>query len=371
MAPGVRRDRTEPLSVRVERNRWKFVGFLVAFMVSVVAFFTVLAVLTIWLAALTLVFGTRSYELATHEFFGNVGEYALRVAAVVGILTIGWMVWELSRAEHILVKRLAARVAPPDTLRPTKRVLHDMMLAAGLKRQPRLYILDYPSKVNAFVIGRSLDKAVFGVTRGFAERLTPDEQRAVFSNLMARARALDTLWATAVSVLMGPVWRFREYGITRGNDAIDADSARRLQAVVSETNHFWLLPWFLLYFAAIFVTEALSYGHQKTAWLTGEVADAEGMLLLKDPRSALRALERVLAYDNHVPTAGDAYSQIFYCWAGFGFAPEDDPEMARVQRLREVLGVEGRFVPPAPNAPGWPVAPPAPRLSVAEGGETL
>jgi hypothetical protein len=39
-----------------------------------------------------------------------------------------------------------------------------------------------------------------------------------------------------------------------------------------------------------------------------------------------------------VPAAGDAYSMLFYCWAGFGYAPEDDPEMERIPRLREVLG---------------------------------
>ncbi len=88
-----------------------------------------------------------------------------------------------------------------------------------------------------------------------------------------------------------------------------------------------------------------------------EKADAEGMLLLKDPRSMLHAIENVLERDNHVPTAGDAYSQLFFCWAGFGFAPEQDPEMRRVARLRETLGAEGAPYIPRPNVPGWPTAP--------------
>jgi len=76
----------------------------------------------------------------------------------------------------------------------------------------------------------------------------------------------------------------------------------------------------------------------------------------------LSALERVLDSDNFVPQAGDAYSQLFYCWAGFGFAPEDDPEFCRVSRLCEVLGAEGLAQRPAPNLTGWAVAPPAPRI---------
>jgi hypothetical protein len=65
------------------------------------------------------------------------------------------------------------------------------------------------------------------------------------------------------------------------------------------------------------------------------------MLLLKDPREMLRTLETVLRADNTVPSAGEAHSALFYCWAGFGYAPEDDPEFERLSRLREVLGVEG------------------------------
>ncbi len=122
---------------------------------------------------------------------------------------------------------------------------------------------------------------------------------------------------------------------------------------------------------AVLLTELLMWFHKEASWTAAEKADAEGMLLLKDPRSMLRALQRVLECDNHVPSAGETHSSLFYCWAGFGFAPEDDPEMRRVARLREVLGVEGQTYVPAPNVPSWPVAPPPPRLeSPAEGGRT-
>jgi len=72
-----------------------------------------------------------------------------------------------------------------------------------------------------------------------------------------------------------------------------------------------------------------------------EKADAEAMLLLKDPAEMLAGLSRVLEVNNTVPGAMEAYSMLFFCWAGFGYAPEDDPEMVRVGRLREVLGAEG------------------------------
>jgi hypothetical protein len=55
----------------------------------------------------------------------------------------------------------------------------------------------------------------------------------------------------------------------------------------------------------------------------------------------LDALNHVLEADNTVSDAGEEYSMLFYCWAGFGYAPEGDPEMARSERLRQTLGVQG------------------------------
>jgi hypothetical protein len=107
---------------------------------------------------------------------------------------------------------------------------------------------------------------------------------------------------------------------------------------------FWVVG-----FVAVILSEILMAGHQRSALLAAEKADAEGMMFLKDPRLMLRALEAVLERNNTVPSAGEAYSALFFCWAGFGYAPESDPEMERIDRLREVLGAEGSA--PEPAAP--------------------
>ncbi len=128
----------------------------------------------------------------------------------------------------------------------------------------------------------------------------------------------------------------------------------------------FLLGSFLAYGLAVIVTELLAWYHREAAWTAAEKNDAEGMLLLRDPRSMLRAIEEVLERNNHVPTAGDAYSQLFFCWAGYGFAPEDDPEMRIRDSLREALGAEGAAYVPVPNVAGWPSAPRAPRMELLE-----
>ena len=356
VAPGVRVERIEPLQRRVERNRWKFLAFMVVFStVTALALFLVLGGVT--LVALLLAYGALDGAATP------VRVPLLAAAGVALCVAWGWTLARLSRSEAWLVSRVDARVVASGHLLPTRSALRDMTIAAGLPKTPPLFLID-TSGVNAFVVGRSADRARIGVTRGFVERIDLDEQRAVFANLIARVLTLDTLWATAVSALMGPIWAMRDYDLRyEPSDPLADDRLAGGRRKPIEDDR---AAMFVLYGLAVIITEFLSWYHQEAAWSASEKADAEGMLLLKDPHAMLNAIENVLERNNHVPTAGDAYSQLFFCWAGFGFAPEQDPEMRRVARLRETLGAEGAAYVPRPNVPGWPTAPRAPRLDLAE-----
>ncbi|MDP3630455.1 MAG: hypothetical protein Q8S43_05805 [Actinomycetota bacterium] len=347
LPPGVRGDRIEPLWNRVDRNRIKVVAFSLAFS-AVVAFFIAVAI-----AFAMLLIGLLLPLVDVGAWILTTGLLVSFSLAFLG--TLAWVAWRLSRSERFLLKRIGARITAQGEIAPVKRVLKDMSIAVGLEHSPPLYIIEV-EKINAFVVGRSYASAAIGVTNGFVEKLTPDEQRAVFANLMARIRSLDTLYATAASALMGPIWALRDYDLR----AIDRERLDRDKRKATSRDDAAL--FYLLYGIVVVVTEVLSWWHLESAWMASEKADAEGMLLLKDPLSMLTALERVLYADNFVPSAGDAYSQLFYCWAGFGFAPEDDPEFRRVSRLREVLGAEGLAQRPSPNLAGWASAPPPPRF---------
>ena len=357
VAPGVRVERIEPLQRRVERNRWRFAVFMVVF-TTAVALTLFAAILLVMVVVGAVVVRATSGPRPTAP--GDAVFFALAVSFVIAW---AWSLHRLFHSEVRLVQRLDARIAKAGTLPATRSVLRDMTLAAGLPVTPQLYIID-TDRVNAFVLGRTPQRVRVGVTRGMLERTGPDEQRAVFANLLARVLSRDTLWATAVSALMGPIWAMRDYDLAY--DPADPLDDERLGGSSRRAPEDSRAGAFLLYGLAVIVTEVLSWYHRKAAWAAAEKADAEGMLLLKDPRAMLRALETVLERNNHVPSAGDAYSQLFFCWAGYGFAPEDDPEMRRVARLRETLGAEGAAYIPRPNVPGWPTAPRAPRLDLAE-----
>ena len=359
LPPGVRAERVEALWERIDGNRVRFVAFTGLF-VGIVSLLISLVVSLGALILLVVVIAETDPGLLVSLPAVAGASFGLSVLA-----TTGWVVYRLSRSERWLVKRIGARITAKGEFAAVKSVYKDITIAAGFKHSPPLYFID-TTRVNAFALGRSHERAVLGITRGFVERLTPDQQRAVFANLVARVVTLDTAWATAVSALMGPIWAMREQDLKRDDSHLlkkaDDYIMTPMPAAKKRSGGDAAVAGIAVYGAAVAVTEILSWWHQKGAWMAAEKADAEGMLLLKDPRSMLSALEYVLDCNNHVPTAGDAYSQLFYCWAGFGFAPEDDPEFQRVAHLREVLGAEGLAQRPAPNLPGWACPPPPPRM---------
>jgi hypothetical protein len=162
--------------------------------------------------------------------------------------------------------------------------------------------------VNAFAIGLKESSAVVGVTQGFAERLTVDDQRAAFANLMARLRSGDTVWATAVSAVMGPIWAARTLQL-RGQEKREEEPTPVFWSGSTsytgvEGRDAGIVGGFILGFFAVVLTEVMMAGHERAAMAAAEKADAEGMLLLKDPAMMLTGLQRTLEANNTVPGAG-------------------------------------------------------------------
>ena len=320
----VRTERIEPLWDRVDRNRIELAAFIVLLLAASAAFAAIL--LGVVLIAVTL-----------------VTEEPGRWAIVFDNIGVTFALWSGTVA-----------------------------LGVGVYVAPALWVLE-TSNVNAFVFAKGQRRPVVGVTRGLAERLTPNEQRAVFANLMARLRAGDTIWATGVTAIMAPLWTIREYGLTAREDP--SGEPTRLVRIyteegVKEVNPAmdarmllfvaWLFPVIVFF---IVVSEYIAFGHRRSQLRHAEVADAEGMLLLKDPRSMLAALEKCVRFNNYVPTAGPGFTQLFYCWTGAGSTGDEyDPEYRRVTRLREVLGAEGLAEPRIVHNEPVLAPPAAPRL---------
>lgn len=333
-----RKSHIEPLWDRIDANRLKVGAFLVVFVASAgaaAAIFTGVAGVFV---------GVALIRTGTLEFLGAV-PWMMLGSAVLGIaLALVHAARMLSDSEHMLPGRFGAVRSETGTFLATKSALHDMAIASGYAHSPELWMIEDCDRINAFAVGIKEGHAIVGVTRGFAERLSSDDQRAAFANLMARLCSGDILWATVVSAVMGPIWANRnaQFRSQEAPESVDGEIVPVAAAMHSREAAGAAVAWVVLGFLAVVLTELMMAGHERAALAAAEKADAEGMLLLKGPEAMLAGLARILEANNTVPGAGEEYSMLFYCWAGFGYAPEDDPEMERLGRLREVLGAAGR-----------------------------
>jgi len=335
-----RTGRMEPLWDRIDANRVRLTAFVVAFVVVSVMAFDILVAMP-----LTLMFVLRVYStLPISEMKAAFWSIIIPVSIAYGTVASGWAIFTLMRSEKWLITRLGAVLIPKGSELETKMALKDMALAAGLGVAPALYLLDTRS-TNAFIFAARRRRAVVGVTRGFLTKLSVDERRAVFANLIARLTSGDTITSTGVTALMWPIHAWRVSRRQEDNDALDeamsSMGAASAGMVATGGMSGGVLPLIIFGGGFAILSELVAAMHRRSQLSTAEKADAEGMLLLKDPRSMLDALSHCVELDNLVPSAGEAFSDLFYCWTGVSTNDEADPEWQRVARLREVLGVEG------------------------------
>ena len=358
--------RLEPLRLRVERNRVKFAVFLAAFVGG-----SALILTTAFIAVPGSLIGLVVDAPGYYPSLGIV------VAVVFGLLLVAGGIAaaaQVLNAEHWVRSRFSGSDLDPKDQPALARAVEEMAIAAGHPRPPRLLLLDVAS-VNACAIGASRKQPVIGVTRGFLETFTPAEQEAVIAMLMARITRGDILVGTALAALMGPLKYLRMLrkapkeaasGCDSGcaaqgclaadgcsdvgdgcSDIGDGDGCGGLIVAVLFIALVAALTWLAIVAATWLVTvwgRALQRtGHEK--------ADAEGMLLLREPQPMLSALRKAIASSNEIADGDPSYDGIFYAPTS-GTPAIEKVERRRYDRLREVLGIEGLAAEPLPDDGG-------------------
>lgn len=314
-----------PLPERIRRNRRRLRAFVAVYLPLGSLALALAAVFGATLVLLVLAFFSRDYDLST---FGPVLLWIWRnplslVAGVwlgfVGVLLLTSLV-ALFRGESRLLGRLGAIPAPTGQYAEAKSALRDVVLASGLPA-PRLAIIP-DAALNAFVIGRNQRRVWIGVTTGLLGQLSRGELRCVFAHLISRVRDGSARTSTVFAELLD--------GVSRAGAPL-----------------FGLLaPVYLIVGPCLLLASGVVLaGYRQQQMLNAESGDAEALLLTRDPEAVLRALQKVLPADNrpgtvHEPRFRDeVYGGLFFAWPAYSFA--DDPELARLERMRDALGPAG------------------------------
>ncbi|MDO8914932.1 MAG: M48 family metalloprotease [Coriobacteriia bacterium] len=368
-ASAARRVRLEPLWVRVDRNRAKLATFVVAFIGGSATLLTAaLVALPGWLLG----WGADQIDLVSWSDWFNAypwvvaGAFSLVLASGVLIAAV-----QLANAHDWVRNRFAGRPFGPDDDRRFVSAVEDMSIAAGLAAPPELMVLA-SGAVNAMAVGTTRSRPLIGVTEGFLAQLTEEEQRAVVATLIARICAGDILFGTALAALMGPIRAIRESrkgakavaagtggcladGCTSGcgdvGGCLDVGDGCSGCADLGDDGLAGcaggiVIVVFVAAVAALTYAAVVAAAWIVTLWgralhrTSYEKADAEGMLLLKDPAPMLSALDKIVRATTGVGDGDPSYDGIFYAPTSGTTRVEPD-ERRRFERLREVLGTEG------------------------------
>lgn len=325
----------EPLWERIDRNKRRYWLLVAVYIVATAGS----AVFVMWLVVIFV-----PGVMWTGPSLSLVALVTLLVVALYTLYMIG-------NSEKVVLRRIGAEIVPAGQYLETRKALHDMSLAAGLKGSPPLYLIDSAS-VNAMVVGRSSESGAIAVTRGLTAQLDLAEERAIYGHLLSRLTARDLAWATVSTVLMHPLWVWKKayYDVVPFEEVPTRTLAEpRAQTLPMggrdmQGDSCLLFP---PYVVAVVVAQYLMLGQRRSQRYSAEFADAAGLLLLKDPDAALSALEKVVRAENYVKGCGGQYAQFFYAWTGdLSTNDEGDPEYERLVRLRQTLGA---IAEPAPG----------------------
>lgn len=353
--------RSQPLWQRVDENRVKLVTFITLFLVGSALLLDV-AMIVVPGSLLSLVFASDTAVWFRDLAFWAAGVFFLLLLVGAFICAV-----QLANSEDWVRNRLKGRLAEKTEYPQVVSAMNDMAIAAGVAASPSLVVIDSPA-VNAYALG-SAAKPTIGVTKGFVDQLSADEQRAVIAALMARIVAGDIMFGTALAALMGPLKAIRESrasaaGVAQGcadtgcSDPGCTDSCSGCGDIgdIGDVDSGCLglvgLALFLIAVTAVTYVAVVSAAWIVTLWgralhrTAYEKADAEGMLLLKDPSAMLSALRRTVESSNEFGVDDASYDGILYA-SSSGRMGVDARERRRFERLRQVLGTDGLATPPA------------------------
>jgi heat shock protein HtpX len=202
----------------------------------------------------------------------SIGVVALAAAAIYGIFS-------LVQSRRLIARLTHANEVPPEQMRPLRRLVENVSIAAGLPVTPDVRIVDDPAP-NAYAAGLRPEKSYVGVTTGLLATMPQRELEAVLAHEVSHIRNRDTYLMTVATVFAGVIALIADIGfrsIAYGGRSRKGGALVLILAIVG----FILAPY-----AALLLRMSLSRRREY-------LADAGAAEILNDPEAMALALRRL------------------------------------------------------------------------------
>jgi len=210
---------------------------------------------------------------------GAVLDLRLGIVALLGAAIYG--IFALISSRRMIAGMTGAQEVGPDELRPLRRLVENVSIAAGLPVTPDVRLVDDPAP-NAFAAGLRPQKSYVGVTTGLLRTMPKRELEAVLAHEISHIRHRDTYLMTMATIFAGVIALIADIGfrmlIYGGGRSRRGGGA--LVAVIA------IVGLILAPYAALLLRMSLSRRREF-------LADAGSAELLNDPEAMALALRRL------------------------------------------------------------------------------
>jgi heat shock protein HtpX len=225
-------------------------------------------------------------------------DLSLGIAALAGAAIYG--VFSLYRSRSSVARLTGAHEVGADDLKPLKRLVENVSIAAGLPVTPEVRIVDDPAP-NAFAAGLRQETSYLGVTTGLLRTMPKRELEAVIGHEISHVRNRDTYLMTMAFVFAGVIALLADLGfrmLVFGGGRSRRGGGGILVVLVA------IVGFILAPYAALLLRLSLSRRREY-------LADAGSAELLNDPEAMALALRRLQADPT---TVAHADASVAHLW---------------------------------------------------------
>ena len=140
---------------------------------------------------------------------GAVFDLSLGVVALLGAGL--YAIFSIISSRRIVARMTGAQELGPDQLRPLRRLVENVSIAAGLPVTPEVRIVDDPAP-NAFAAGLRPQTSYLGVTTGLLRVMPKRELEAVLGHEITHVRNRDTYLMTMATIFAGVIALIADIG---------------------------------------------------------------------------------------------------------------------------------------------------------------